>query len=326
MNIKAVTAIAGVFLGCMSNMVFLELLVKNDPSVGSLTTFLQFAFIALYGFIYISKFGTVKAHIPIMEYVSLVIMFFLTNVMNNMAFDYKIPVPLHMIFRSGSLIANMIMGIFILNKTYTLLKYLSVLMITIGITICTLLSSNQDSNQSPDNFFWWVIGITLLTVALLVSARMGISQERIFKQYGKHPMEALYYSHLFSLPGFIFVYNDILKYFVNIMPGPRYTLPILGDIPLQWVFLAGNVITQFLCISSVYTLTTECTSLTVTLVLTLRKFTSLLLSIIYFRNPFTLGHWLGTFLVFGGTLIFTEVPQTVLVYLQPSKKSAKKVQ
>lgn len=56
-----------------------------------------------------------------------------------------------------------------------------------------------------------------------------------------------------------------------------------------------------------FILTTECSSLTVTLVVTLRKFVSLLFSIVYFQNPFTLLHWIGTVLVFGGTLIFTDI-------------------
>lgn len=34
---------------------------------------------------------------------------------------------------------------------------------------------------------------------------------------------------------------------------------------------------------------------------------SLLFSIVYFNNPFTIYHWVGTTLVFIGTLIFTEV-------------------
>ena len=55
-------------------------------------------------------------------------------------------------------------------------------------------------------------------------------------------------------------------------------------------------------------LTTECASLTVTLVITLRKFISLLFSILYFKNPFTVYHWLGTALVFGGTLLFSDIP------------------
>ena len=62
-----------------------------------------------------------------------------------------------------------------------------------------------------------------------------------------------------------------------------------------------------MCIRSVFILTTEYTSLTVTLVVTLRKFVSLLVSIIYFNNAFTAVHWLGTALVFAGTLLFADV-------------------
>jgi len=34
----------------------------------------------------------------------------------------------------------------------------------------------------------------------------------------------------------------------------------------------------------------------------------LLFSIWYFQNPFTLLHWFGTVLVFGGTLAFSDIP------------------
>ena len=93
---------------------------------------------------------------------------------------------------------------------------------------------------------------------------------------------------------------------------------IIVSLPLVWIYLIGNTLTQYVCISSVFVLTTECTSLTVTLVLTLRKFTSLIISIIYFKNPFTTLHWIGTFLVFIGTLMFTN-----LIGLISEKFSAK---
>lgn len=41
-------------------------------------------------------------------------------------------------------------------------------------------------------FFWWVCGISLLTLALFISARMGIYQEVLYKRFGKYPREALY--------------------------------------------------------------------------------------------------------------------------------------
>ena len=77
------------------------------------------------------------------------------------------------------------------------------------------------------------------------------------------------------------------------------------------LYLLANVITQYVCISSVFVLTTECASLTVTLVVTLRKFLSLIFSIIYFKNPFTVFHWIGTSLVFGGTLMFSDIPAMI---------------
>lgn len=96
--------------------------------------------------------------------------------------------------------------------------------------------------------------------------------------------------------------------------------------PVIWLYLLGNVLTQYLCISSVYVLTTECSSLTVTLVVTLRKFVSLLFSIVYFQNPFTLFHWSGTLLVFVGTVIFTEIVPSIrkgLAQRQRIEKSKK---
>ena len=74
------------------------------------------------------------------------------------------------------------------------------------------------------------------------------------------------------------------------------------------IYLALNTLTQYICISAVFVLTTECASLTVTLVLTLRKFCSLLFSIWYFQNPFTPLHWVGTGLVFGGIVLFSDIP------------------
>lgn len=317
---KVPLAITGTFIGCCTNVIFLEFLVKADPGSGNLITFLQFAFIALEGFIFTSKCGTEKLRIDFRAYLILVVMFFVVSVCNNYAFDFNIPMPLHMIFRAGSLIANMIMGIIILKKQYDFSKYLSVLMITGGIITCTIISgsdvkSTANPALSPNGadpsqfsvFFWWAIGIALLTAALFISARMGIYQEVLYKRYGKYPREALYVTHLLPLPGFLLLYNNIWDH-ITIASSTEPTTVLPGiTLPIAWVWLIANCLTQYMCIGSVFVLTTECTSLTVTLVVTLRKFVSLLFSIVYFNNPFTMYHWIGTTLVFLGTLIFTEI-------------------
>lgn len=81
---------------------FYGLIDRADPGSGNLITFLQFAFIALEGFLFTSKCGTEKLRIDFRAYLVLVAMFFVASVCNNYAFDFNIPMPLHMIFRAVS--------------------------------------------------------------------------------------------------------------------------------------------------------------------------------------------------------------------------------
>ncbi|KAM3962609.1 UDP-xylose and UDP-N-acetylglucosamine transporter [Aphomia sociella] len=335
MNVKAALAMTMVFVGCCSNVVFLELVVKEDPGAGNLATFLQFLFIAIVGFCTVGKFGTAKRNIPFKQYLMLVGFFWTSSVANNYAFNFNISMPLHMIFRAGSLMANMAMGVWILKKRYTFLKYLAVFMISAGIAICTIQSSgdvkapretHEDAAEEERlkfiDWLWWCLGIAILTFALFVSARMGIFQESLYSKHGKHPWEALYYTHLMPL---VFWLPTAPNLFAHVKLATETPLiEFLGlTLPRQVLWLILYVSTQGLCISAVYVLTTESASLTVTLTVTLRKFVSLLFSIVYFRNPFTLGHWFGTLLVFIGTLIFTELLQKFVALFLPRKDEKK---
>nr|XP_027210348.1 UDP-xylose and UDP-N-acetylglucosamine transporter-like [Penaeus vannamei] len=132
-----------VFIGCCSNVVFLELLVQDEPACGTILTFAQFLFIAIEGFVVTMDCGRRKNAIPVKEYLILMTMFFTVNVTNNMAFGYKISMPLHIIFRSGGLIASLVMGVLVLGRSYSLSKYLSVIMITLGTIICTFASAEN---------------------------------------------------------------------------------------------------------------------------------------------------------------------------------------
>ncbi|CAL8375786.1 unnamed protein product [Arctogadus glacialis] len=317
-------AILLVFVGCCTNVVFLELLVRDFPGCGNIVTFAQFAFIALEGFIFESNFGRKKSTIPMRNYMIMVTMFFTVSVINNYALNFNIAMPLHMIFRSGSLIANMILGIIILKKRYSASKYMSVALISAGIFICTIMSAKQvnvannpSDEESVHTFIHWLIGIAMLTFALLMSARMGIFQETLYKQYGKHSKEALFYNHCLPLPGFLLLSSDIYNHCIHFNQSTPAEIPGIGlTVPVMWLYLLINVITQYVCIRGVFILTTECASLTVTLVVTLRKFLSLIVSVWYFQNPFTVWHWVGTAVVFLGTLLYTEVWTSVRAALR----------
>ncbi|XP_036376299.1 UDP-xylose and UDP-N-acetylglucosamine transporter [Megalops cyprinoides] len=325
---NTIFAVSLVFVGCCSNVVFLELLVREFPGCGNIVTFAQFAFIALEGFIFETNFGSKKPAIPLRNYVIMVTMFFTVSVINNYALNFNIAMPLHMIFRSGSLIANMILGIIILKKRYTKSKYISIVFVSLGIFICTIMSAKQvnmgqdvTEEQSFYSFLHWLLGIAMLTFALLMSARMGIFQETLYKQYGKHSKEALFYNHCLPLPGFLLLASDIYNHCVLFSQSAPVEVPVIGKaVPVMWIYLLMNVITQYVCIRGVFILTTECASLTVTLVVTLRKFVSLIISILYFHNPFTTWHWVGTALVFVGTLLYTEVLGSIGTALRREKK------
>lgn len=340
-TLRAKIAILICLSSCCCNVIFLELLVRKDPGIGNLVTFSQFLIISVEGFIFTTKFGTVKPKVPFNSWLVLVIMYFLVSVTNNYALSYHIPMPLHMIFRAGSLMVNMLMGMVLLGKRYKTVKYVSVIMITFGIATCTVMSAtsrvslktgkavftepinvndtetateevkklNQALEKEAESvrLNQLLVGIGLLTFALFLSARMGIYQEVIFGRFGKHAKEALFYTHALPLPGFLLLAPDIYHHWQICIASE--TMNLLGiTAPVMVLHLLGNVVLQYLCISAVFVLTTECTSLTASLVLTFRKFLSLLFSIWYFQNPFTKAHWLGTCFVFCGIVLFSDIP------------------
>lgn len=70
--------------------------------------------------------------------------------------------------------------------------------------------------------------------------------------------------------------------------------------PTLVVHYLGNIITQFLCVAGVNMLASCTTALSVTIILNLRKFTSIVFSFWYFRHPATLSFVIGVLFVFAG--------------------------
>ena len=68
-------------------------------------------------------------------------------------------------------------------------------------------------------------------------------------------------------------FADISSHFSTALHSEVVPLPFIPTvgIPQLLLYLICNTLTQYICISAVFVLTTECASLTVTLVVTLRK-------------------------------------------------------
>jgi UDP-xylose/UDP-N-acetylglucosamine transporter B4 len=80
-------------------------------------------------------------------------------------------------------------------------------MVTVGIFMATLASASnaaqeehtaepddQSSNSLLAELLYMGIGILLLVFALFMSSLLGIYQEVLYKEHGKHPKEAMFYT------------------------------------------------------------------------------------------------------------------------------------
>ncbi|KAJ3928740.1 MAG: UAA transporter [Lentinula lateritia] len=375
------TTISFVFGGCCSNAVTLEQLTSQFPRAGSLITFCQFAIISIQGIrrhVTWSSYGPrlKPRRIPLMPYLIQVVLFYLVSLLNNAAFAYRIPMAVHIIFRSGGLVISMILGWIFAEKTYTTAQVLSVFIVTLGVIFTTLSASEPSSNAMIGSSTQvYLTGIGILTLALVFSGFLGLVQDYTYTKYGRPPnssdksfaaptwQESMFYLHFLALPMFVTVRKDLMSQFYALSRGPlaSYTiavppsisatiLPSLSlpppsatplypksssflsftnvgtsstsslvdpdalllrlQLPAACFPLLLNTVTQLLCAVGVHRLTTQVSSLTVTLILVVRKAVSLILSIIVgwgrkANNPENVNMnmmWSGAALVLLGTI------------------------
>jgi UDP-xylose/UDP-N-acetylglucosamine transporter B4 len=311
-----------IFGGCCSNVFTLEKIVTDNPESGNVVTFFQFLFIAAEGYItFFDKrrppFYIKKNEVPLKRWSWTIIMFFLVSVLNNSVFIFKISIPIHIIFRSSGTAVVMVIGYLFAKKTYNRVQVSSAILLTVGAIITTLykdseMFSKRDEIKEPatglaaiSEDILFLIGISVLLFAAILMALLGLYNEETYRKYGKHWKENVFYSHLFGLPIFIFISKNIYNEFMALWNYPEY-FNILGfQFPRQVTYLILNVLTQFFCVRGANMLAGNTTALTVSVVLLLRKFTSLLLSMYLFNNSLSLTGSFGAFLVFFGAFLYS---------------------
>lgn len=117
----------------------------------------------------------------------------------------------------------------------------------------------------------------------------------------EHWREGLFYTHFLALPLF-FIFKPQIQTSIKEYNRDQ-----------TWVYLIMNVATQYLCVSGVTRLSSRCTSVTLNLVLTVRKFVSLLFSVIFFNHTFLIDNWIGAALVMIGTCLYSYESRTKVV-------------
>lgn len=96
----------------------------------------------------------------------------------------------------------------------------------------------------------YLIGISLLFFALLLSAVLAFMQEDTNKNLGRPWQENLFFTHLFSLPMFFFFFQEILSRFESWWLSPYYDINIFGrmvTISIFWMMVV-NAFSQYLIV------------------------------------------------------------------------------
>lgn len=93
--------------------------------------------------------------------------------------------------------------------------------------------------------------------------------------------------------------NSAVSY-LQTLPAQSIIFRILSQTPIKIVYLIFNGLTQYVCIRGVHLLSAKSSSLTVTVVLNIRKLVSLILSVYVFGNVLVGGVLVGAVLVFAG--------------------------
>lgn len=338
-----------IFGGCCSNVYTLESLIQTSPSSGPLITAFQFLLVAL---------ATLPKHlslrsgwrnlylkpraIPLKKWLVYTAYFLSINILNNIAFNYRISIPLHIILRSAGPVTTMAIGRIWGGKRYPTQKVAAVALLFIGVVLAAISDASEkpphthrdDLNEitstaiSPGGLSYQAPGFAILASALVLSACMGLYTDDMYSMHGRSntiAAETLFYSHTLSLPFFAAQVRPLIGEFYSIValstrnqpsikPEPSIItqyLPISPlspfnhfSLPLPVVLLLLNAFTQLLCIVGVNRLSAQSSSLTVSIVLNIRKLASLLLSIWLFGNRLPAGVILGATVVFVGGALY----------------------
>ncbi|KAJ1509737.1 hypothetical protein HMI54_002146 [Coelomomyces lativittatus] len=192
---------------------------------------------------------------------------------------------------------SMLLSIVYLKRSYSWQSYISVFLVTLGVMVATI------GSIPPTIFAPSFLGLLFLLLSLVLGAFLGLYQEQTYLHYPSTWQSSLFYSHLLALPSFFLVSMPLLS---QVQQFSNSSETWLKGVPDAWILLMINTASQYVCIASVHKLASISTSLTTTLILTLRKCISLAISVVYFNNPFDTSHFIGAALVSLGTLLYVK--------------------
>lgn len=285
--------------GCCSNVYTFEKLIKSNSQITTLITFSQYLFIFVIISIYLKYTGYWKKNPQSFyktinfQYLLPVISQNLTAILNNYVFQYDLPMPTHIILRSLGSAITLLLDWIIWGKRYSFNKILGSELVGIGAILFTIdVKTTSDESASRRDTF---VGILILLGATIINSITSLYKERIYQDHSNEIdwKKVLYYNYFYGLLFFIPLTNTILQEYERTNPDFE-TFRLFGF----------NWITQLCCILGVNILSFKVTALSLTIILLLRRFLSLFLSIYIFETPISLKGYIGAIFVILGTITY----------------------
>ncbi|KAF9779173.1 UAA transporter [Thelephora terrestris] len=310
------TSLALIFGGCCSNVWTYEQILRQSPKIGSALTFSQMLFITLQSLPSFvewrkSRWGIIfpalkQRQAPISHWAAQVSLLTTGSLLNNWVYAFHVPLTVQIVFRSAGVVIAMILGRYLLHRRYTSRQILAVLLVSIGVSIASISTASSNTSMT-DLSRTYVYGILMLIASLFATAILGILQERTYRTYGPCWREGVFYTHLLSLPIFLFLREDVIQGFESLSNNSKES-----PISLPYIFMALNLLTQVVCVSGVNKLTSATSSVSTSVVLTVRKAISLCLSIWYFGSDWNYSLVFGAGMVFVGSLTYSTAGRSVV--------------
>ncbi|CUS21946.1 LAQU0S04e04478g1_1 [Lachancea quebecensis] len=318
LSVKLLLPLLSIFGGCCSNVYTLEQIIAGTPhNMGNIVTFTQILFVALKTLPEFLNFRNPptflrRRSIPFKIHLLSVLLFLLGTISNNSVFAFGVSVPLHIVFRSSATAITMALSWAIGQRTYTQRQVFSAILMTVGGIITIIYRSSEFSLESLKAVSASSIktgdgvGLLLLVSSSVLLCSYSLLNDWTYRTYGKHWKESLFYMHLLSIPLLLVNWRQLKKELGYLIHDAKtVSIPLINTrVPSAAIMMAANVVTQSICIEGVSALASITDALIVSVILLLRKLTSLLLSVYLFDNRLSWTALIGTFTVFVGALMY----------------------
>lgn len=315
----------------MLSIIAMEYVLKGDSQAGNLLSLTEISFVLLQSIPgRIQNFRPKPFVAPWISHVQFTLLWSSMSIIANLAFAYKISVTIFTMVRSSNLIATVALGRLFFGCRYSWIQLLCVFSVSVGIFLASMGEAKTISSPSAGcsgcsdaqpvssdavddgSLGVWATGIAMLAFAQFVQGLLGHTQAGFYKKYkdvaprSDLSDEYLFASQVVALVPLLLLREDITNAAVAAFASEP--MPF-APVPSRIAWLTLNCFANMICLKGVFRTSSIVSPLTLTIILSVRKFLSVIISIVWFSNPWTVWHSVAIVLIFGGAFSYSQAPE-----------------